>query len=264
VISPLSQKPERFENCQVRSRRTGRKGIRSRRPRGRRPARSPSTRRHGRVTIARSRRALAQNRATMSVSTLAATCGRKISTALGATEDPPMTTSKEASPLADVELIEREGRREAVMVGRSDETSEEPDEPRYRHVLKLYITHPAWPAKRITEGLGEEPTYAWNVGDTARIGDRLLKGRKRHQTVWCIKEWREGNRHFSLELDEMCDRLEPKRSFLEEIRRTSGKVLVIFELAGVENIGDVLTPEQLRRTGDLGLGVGIEVFPTLN
>jgi hypothetical protein len=175
-----------------------------------------------------------------------------------------VTTSRGASLPADAASIVKEGGDETTMSGRTADAREARDEPRYRHVLKLYVAHPAWPAERITRGLGEEPTYAWNVGETARIGDRLIEGRKRHQTVWCIREWREGKRHFSHELEELCTKLHSKKNFVDEIRRTNGKIIIIFELSGQENIGDVISPEQLSRAADLGVGIGIEVFPTLS
>ena len=92
--------------------------------------------------------------------------------------------------------------------------SNDTDEPFYLYSTALLIRHPALPASRITDELDEEPAYAWTVGDEVRIGDRVLEGRPpRAQTVWCIKEEREGKRHFFCDVAAFCDRLQSKSCF---------------------------------------------------
>lgn len=57
--------------------------------------------------------------------------------------------------------------------------------------------------------------------------------------------------------------LQPKRAFLEELVAGGAKLTLIINLPGDVNMGDVAEPETLQAISDLGLELGVEVFPKM-
>jgi hypothetical protein len=132
------------------------------------------------------------------------------------------------------------------------------------YAIDVKIRHPTWMASHLIIGMGCEPDISWDVGEEHRSpsSGALLGVRK--ITYWCVWNHVEGRRNFFAEFKNICEWLKAKKPFLDEIRATGGSVAVDIGLRGSVNIGSSLDPAHLRLAGELGVTLGIEVFPQMN
>lgn len=117
--------------------------------------------------------------------------------------------------------------------------------------IRVLVRHPTQKVEVLSALLGDEPDYSANVGD------------KGHSTAsfWSRVSSTHGDRYFFSEVEEVIDWLAGKGSFVHDIRQGGGEVQVIVQLPGDVNMGDTLPPDVLARAGNLGVSLGIEVFP---
>jgi hypothetical protein len=59
----------------------------------------------------------------------------------------------------------------------------------------------------------------------------------------------------------VADALTPAAATLQKICATGGRARLILDFKGHRNIGDVIEATDLARLGQLGVSLGIEVFP---
>ncbi len=130
--------------------------------------------------------------------------------------------------------------------------------------VSVKITHPTWSSRRITEAMLCHPDISWTVGEAHSSPGLASQGRKRKNTYWCVWHYVEGHRNFFKEFKAVCEWLCQRKSFLEDLEATGGDVEVDIGLRGSANIGATLDPVHLRSAADLGIRLGIEVFPQMN
>jgi hypothetical protein len=129
--------------------------------------------------------------------------------------------------------------------------------------ISFKIRHPSWLARRFTEILDCEPEYAWDVGEEHRTtSGKLLRVRK--HTYWCVSYTVEGDRNFVQDFKQICAWLSTKKLFLEELQASGGRISIDIGLRGSTNIGWEFEAADLRLAADLGISLGIEVFPDMN
>ena len=128
------------------------------------------------------------------------------------------------------------------------------------YTFSVKIRHPSWIVTRFTEGMSCEPDYSWSVGEEHRTGSGILL-RLRDKTYWCVSNQVEGKRRFVREFKQILKWLSTKKPFLEEVRTAGGRIAVDIGLRGSANMGDVIEPDDLRLASELGISLGIEVFP---
>lgn len=133
------------------------------------------------------------------------------------------------------------------------------------HVSEAYllIVHPDIDPERITRELGLAPTIAFRAGDPVVTpkGSRLPGTRPDTRWRYCAPP--HARRDFFAPLGRILDHLAPHRTFLRQLMLEGGLVEVAVNLSGERNIGDVITPEDIRKLADLGIALGVEVFPEL-
>jgi hypothetical protein len=144
-----------------------------------------------------------------------------------------------------------------------DEGKNRPMEEREGYTIAIAIKHPAWGLDRITSEMEFQPIFSWCVGDKYRLSRSGPPLGVRRDTYWSVWNQAEGKRRFSREFADACEWLASKRSFLDEIRATGGRVSIDIGLRGSVNIGSSIDPIRLRLTADLGIFLGIEVFPEM-
>ncbi|WP_431052990.1 DUF4279 domain-containing protein [Roseateles sp. L2-2] len=118
--------------------------------------------------------------------------------------------------------------------------------------IRILVRHPTLSIDEISRYLNTEPTYS-------RTSDQTSDS----QTAWSVVSWTEGNRRFFTEVDEVIDWLERRPEFISAVRHGGGKVCVIAQLSGKENIGDELSPNTMARAAAIGVSIGVEVFPNM-
>jgi hypothetical protein len=130
--------------------------------------------------------------------------------------------------------------------------------------MRFLLIHPNADPADITRQIGLPPLRAWRCGE-ARF---TPKGTKL-EGVWRDTRWSHG-----FELDENAtiesaiasalESLTTTRRFLASLRETGGTAELIISLPGDAHQGASVRVETLRALADLGVGLGIEVFPKTN
>jgi hypothetical protein len=72
------------------------------------------------------------------------------------------------------------------------------------------------------------------------------------------------SRAFSLGVQAMLDALTPAADLLHKICATGGRAQLILDFEGHKNISDAIAPSDLSKLAQLGVSLGIEVFPDGN
>jgi len=135
--------------------------------------------------------------------------------------------------------------------------------PVERYTLDLLIDHPDMSPDTITRRLGLAPQYSWARGEPRRTPAGTRLGGVRKETMWRHVIRKKGRRNFFGGLREFVTRLRRKRDFLAQLTSGGGRVTLIVNLPGDVNMGDVLEPQTLRLLSELGMELGVEVFPKM-
>jgi hypothetical protein len=85
----------------------------------------------------------------------------------------------------------------------------------------------------------------------------------RDKTYWCVSNDVEGVRNFVREFNQICTWLSTKKPFLDELQASGGRIAIDIGLRGSANIGWTFGPGDLRLAADVGIELGIEVFPEM-
>lgn len=84
-------------------------------------------------------------------------------------------------------------------------------------------------------------------------------------TYWDFVYQVDGQRHFSDEVRKVLNWLQREKSaFLRDLQQSGGTVCLDVNILGSVNIGDELHPRDLLQMAELGITLGIEVFPKMN
>ena len=130
--------------------------------------------------------------------------------------------------------------------------------------FSLKLVHPTTSLDAITAALGHKPDGGYCVGDPRATPAGVELGGIRRETLWHFAYRITATRYFFSECVDFCEEfLMPYRTFLDTFRSTGGEIMVIVNLPGTRNLGDDLAPDQLRRLADLGVSLGVEVFPSM-
>ena len=79
--------------------------------------------------------------------------------------------------------------------------------------------------------------------------------------MWSHVTRTEGRCHFFAGPRDLVRHLQPRHRFLKQWTAEGGRVSLIVHLPGDINMGDDLEPETLQLMSELGIGLGVEVFP---
>ena len=130
-----------------------------------------------------------------------------------------------------------------------------------RYTIRLLIKHPDLSPEEIGDRVGLTPNYFWKRGEPRRTLTGTALGGIRTETMWSHVTRTEGRRHFFAGLRDLVRHLQPRHRFLKQWTAEGGRVSLIVHLPGDINMGDDLEPETLQLMSELGIGLGVEVFP---
>ena len=127
--------------------------------------------------------------------------------------------------------------------------------------VRFLINHPTDNLAELTRLTGLMPNICWTRDEErfAPNGTRL-PGKHKFST-WQYSESFRHSRAFSLGVRKVTDALIPAAARLQEIFATGGRAQLILDLKGHRNIGDTIDAADLGRLAQLGVSLGIEVFP---
>jgi Domain of unknown function (DUF4279) len=127
--------------------------------------------------------------------------------------------------------------------------------------MRFLLIHPSADPDVITRAMGLVPLRAWRRGEP-----RFSPKGTRLEGVWRDTRW---IHVFELDRDATVERavaaaldtLSPASRFLTTLRETGGTAELIITLSGDAHHGASVSAEQLKALADLGVSLGIEVFP---
>jgi hypothetical protein len=146
----------------------------------------------------------------------------------------------------------------------SEGEAEDCEPERLRFTVQVNFKHPTISAAEITAALEREPEITWTVGEprTTPTGNPL-RGRWK-ETYWTYSNRFEGERAFFREVMTTLSDLFSKRDVIKALVQSGGEATLLIGLPGDKNIGDVLTPDQLKQIGEAGFHLSVEVFPKMD
>jgi hypothetical protein len=127
--------------------------------------------------------------------------------------------------------------------------------------VRVVIDHPTDDLAELTQLTGLLPDICATRGQErcAANGTRLPG---RHSvSIWQYSETFRHSRAFSLGVRKVADALTPAAATLQRICASGGRAQLILDFKGHRNIGDVIGVADLGRLAQLGVSLGIEVFP---
>jgi hypothetical protein len=127
--------------------------------------------------------------------------------------------------------------------------------------LVLLIRHPKMDPNDISKELRLEPTASWKVGDQVKTPkERLLPGLRGH-TSWAHTFQGSMDRPFFEEAEHVLSGLSPHKEFFKKIVKEGGYAEIYLQLSGQVYQGSSAKPSLLLSIAELGLHLGVEVFP---
>ena len=132
-----------------------------------------------------------------------------------------------------------------------------------RYDVVLMINHPTERLDTITNELGLQPDYKWQVGQPRSAPDGTPLPGVNRDTYWALCERVAGHRFFFETAVDMLDRLEAAEDFVRGLLASGGRIRIAINLPGRTNIGDSLASSHLSRMGRLGVELDIGIFPEM-
>jgi hypothetical protein len=127
--------------------------------------------------------------------------------------------------------------------------------------VRILIEHPSDDLAELSQLTGLTPNICAIRGQE-RFTPKGTRVPGNHRfSIWQYSETFRHSRTFSLGVRKVTDALTPAARRLQEICATGGRAQLILDLKGHRNIGDVIDAADLGRLAQLGLSLGIEVFP---
>jgi hypothetical protein len=129
--------------------------------------------------------------------------------------------------------------------------------------LRFLLIHPSADPADISRKIGLEPSRAWRFGEP-----RFTPKGTRLDGVWRDTRWShafELDRAATLEtaIASALEKLGASRRFLASLRETGGTAELIISLDGDAYQGALVGNELLRALADLGVSLGIEMYPKM-
>lgn len=129
--------------------------------------------------------------------------------------------------------------------------------------LRILIRHQDEDLSFISKLVNLQPkVFATKGSQRISSAGKILSG-VHNLNVWSYWLYVRHSRKFSSEVARLLDVLGPCADLFKRLVSSGGQAMLIIELQGNANIGDVLTTPLLSGLAKSGLSLGIEVFPTL-
>ena len=127
--------------------------------------------------------------------------------------------------------------------------------------IRCLIRHPSAQLHTITYGMGHEPDISWEAGSQKKTPTGRKLDHKNTDTMWTRVFLFPGHRDFFACAKEVVDALIGKRDFITHLLETGGTIKVIIDVRGSGNSGGMLPVTLMNLISELGIELGLEVFP---
>lgn len=127
--------------------------------------------------------------------------------------------------------------------------------------LRLLIRHGEQDLSVVSELTGlKANVFTTKGGQRISPDGKILPGT--HQTnTWSYWSYVTRSRKISYEIDKLLEKIKPCEELFFKLVRSGGQAMLIIDLEGRSNIGDVLPPSVLAGMVRNSLSLGIELFP---
>lgn len=141
------------------------------------------------------------------------------------------------------------------------ESKRDPEDEGLKFRLRVLVKHPFDALADLTSAFGVAPMLHWKAGDERQsAAGTSIPGRQR-ESLWSWWIDVENKRYFSDAVTDVLETLDRGKECIRRVVSTGGAAVLIVELQGGRNIGDVIGLKQLAQLADIGIQLGIEVFP---
>jgi hypothetical protein len=131
----------------------------------------------------------------------------------------------------------------------------------FRFKVRFVIKHPTINAEDISVELKLQPFICWTVGTQRRTPRGLHLEGMYDLSYWCSQDYDGCDDEIVEVLTGLLDYLDSHRAFLDHLRETGGTTGIIVAIfLGQRSGGPSLDWEVLKRIGDLGLNVGLDIY----
>lgn len=132
-----------------------------------------------------------------------------------------------------------------------------------RFSIVLLVRHPSIDPKEISAELRLEPFSSWKVGDLRTTPKGTALPGVREQSFWNHVFEYEGDSRFFEETERLLGQLALRKDFFVRIGKEGGYAEIYLQLPGDVNQGSSAKPSLLKLMAELGLHLGVEVFPDM-
>jgi hypothetical protein len=128
--------------------------------------------------------------------------------------------------------------------------------------IVLLIIHPNIDPELVSSTLRMKPFRCWKAGDSRATPTGAMLDGVWSDTRWnYVVDYQDDSICIFDKVAELVNYLAPHKKFLSRIRTEGGSAEIIMHVPGDTHIGDSAEPTLLHRMAELGLSLGIEVFP---
>jgi Domain of unknown function (DUF4279) len=206
--------------------------------------------------MAKSKTASTRTRRTRFASTEIKTSGQKTLMEHGRTTARPKPTQRrDGLPAGAAKIVSRRGAKPERKPNAADDAT---------FKLTLLIRHPDFDPDLITETLKLKPFRYWRRGEPRITPKGTTLAGEWPDTRWNHVAFYEADRTVSVEIERWLVSLDRNGEFIRSLVSTGGDITLNLAMPGQSHRGDVIAAGTLRRAADLGVGIGIEVFPDWN
>jgi hypothetical protein len=134
----------------------------------------------------------------------------------------------------------------------------------YRYAISLRIRHPDADPERFTTQLGMEPSHAWRAGGPRMTPAGTPLPGVHRETYWTSGSLERGGwpgRSLTAALKVLLDELEPQKFLFRSVCAEGGRVEFFIGWYFTRNSGDVVDAATLKRMGDLGIDLSLDLYP---
>lgn len=132
------------------------------------------------------------------------------------------------------------------------------------YTVRIRICHPSDPLDCLTTATGLTPHVQHKKGEPRVTPNGVPLPGTYSDSRWSYSEVTRDSRRFHVGVRRAMDLLEPAAEVLQQLRTSGGRVEIILHLRGERNVGDYIEIPDLKRLADLGINLGVEVFPHTN
>jgi len=135
----------------------------------------------------------------------------------------------------------------------------------HEYNIGLRVHHPSLDPRLISRRLKMRPRISWRVGEPRVTPTGTPLEGYRRDTYWSktIREWvrvPSGNKA-EIELTKLVRRLRPHSSFLNQLRRTGGRVEIWLSAYSTKNYSFTLQPPLIEAFHQLGCELVVDIYP---